>query len=86
MLQNYVLTPTHSNNIFISKHDTLGNLLWVESDGSDNSVSARNITVDVNDNVYIIGNFECTFTDYSDDYGSGTFNSIGYQVYFHDKI
>lgn len=77
---------TYSEAVFVAKYDANGNFLWVESDGSDSYTTARDIVVDNASNSYIIGNFECKFSEYADTYGQGTFNNIGYQDIFVTKF
>lgn len=68
---------TYSNNIFLFKFDGGGNPVWNTIDGSENWVTARDLIIDGNDDVYVTGNFSCEFTQYSDSLGSGFFNSVG---------
>lgn len=35
-----------------------------------------------NDDIFISGNFKCKFSEYADEFGQGTFNSIGYNDIF----
>jgi gliding motility-associated-like protein len=71
------LSNTYSNRIFVAKYNSSGNLLWDVSDGSSSAVTSKAISVDGSGNAYIIGNFECRFNSYADQYGQGTFNSVG---------
>ncbi|MGP8217291.1 MAG: hypothetical protein ACLQQ4_17115, partial [Bacteroidia bacterium] len=71
------LSNIYANRIFVAKYDASGNLLWDVSDGSSNSVTSNAISLDGAGNAYIIGNFECRFNSYADQYGQGTFNSVG---------
>ncbi len=71
------LTNLYPNRIFVAKYDQNGNLAWDVSDGSMNPVSANSISVDGSGNPYILGNFDCIFNSYADQYGQGTFNSVG---------
>ena len=79
------LTNTYQNDIFIAKYNNAGSLLWSESDGSSSEVSSRNIALDDSSNAYIVGNFKCTFSEYADVYGQGTFNTVGYKDIFVTK-
>jgi hypothetical protein len=64
------LTRAGSDDIFISKLDTGGNLLWAKSLGGSGSDVATDISVDGSGNVYTTGNF----TGIADfDPGVGTF-------------
>jgi len=71
------LTQTYTNRIFIAKYDQSGNLQWDVADGSDNPVVSNSIAVDGSGNPYIIGSFECIMNSYADQYGQGTFTSVG---------
>ena len=44
-------------NIFLTKYDTNGNVLWAKSAGGNNSDYSFSVTTDPNDNVYITGYF-----------------------------
>lgn len=82
---NIIHKNTYDKAIFIAKFTSEGTLSWIESDGSESKVSARDIEVDNSSNAYVIGNFECVFSEYADIYGEGTFNTIGYQDIFVSK-
>lgn len=75
------LTNTYSNRIFLARYDASGNLLWSEADGSDSEISAKGLAVGSN-GVYITGYFKCKMNEYADQYGQGTFNSVGYKDCF----
>ena len=65
------LTSVGGEDIFVSKLDSDGNLVWARSVGSSGNDNARGITVDASGNVYTTGNFWYT-ADF--DPGTGTFN------------
>lgn len=71
------ITNKYANRIFVAKYDQNANLLWATSDGSSNPVTSRSISVDSLGNAYILGNFECIMNSYADQYGQGTFNTVG---------
>lgn len=54
-------TINNTNNgtadIFIVKYDAMGNLIWVNTEGSISGESSNNIATDNNGNAYITGNF-----------------------------
>lgn len=81
---NVTLTNTYANRIFIAKYDSNANLQWANSDGSSNDLTSKNLTVDAS-GAYIIGDFKCVLNEYADQYGQGTFNSIGYRDIFVSK-
>ncbi len=72
------LTNVYGNKIFVVKYDQTGKLLWDVADGSNSQVTSKAISLDGSGNPYVIGNFECRFNGYADQYGQGTFNSVGY--------
>lgn len=82
---NTTITNTYANKIFIAQYDSGGNLQWAYADGSSGDLSSKNITLDANGNTYIVGNFKCRLNQYADQYGQGTFNSIGFKDVFVSK-
>lgn len=79
------LTNTYSNRIFLIKFSATGNLIWSESEGSDNEVSSRSLINDASGSLYITGYFGCKFNEFADEYGQGTFNSVGFRDVFVAK-
>jgi len=78
--------PTsYTYNTLITKMDAGGESVWISSDGSDNLLTARDLTIDSNDDIYITGNFKCEFTEYSDILGNTVFNSAGHRDVFITK-
>lgn len=57
---SYTLTTYGDNDIFVSKYDLTGNLLWVRSMGWIKSEKALGVTYDNSGNVYICGYFTDT--------------------------
>ncbi|MGQ0828855.1 MAG: gliding motility-associated C-terminal domain-containing protein [Bacteroidota bacterium] len=82
---NTTLTNTYYNRIFVAKYNSAGDLLWAEADGSSAEVTSKNIALDTSGNAYIVGNFRCRLNEYADQYGQGTFNSIGFWDIFVSK-
>lgn len=76
------LSSTFARKIFIAKYTTAGAPVWAQADGSANPLAARAIAVDDNGNAYVTGNFKCAMTEYSDLYGVGVFNSVGFRDIF----
>ncbi len=71
-----VLTSAGSNDIFVTKHDADGNLLWAVSAGGTNQDLGNAIAVDADGNVLVTGTFRETanFGDQSiTTGGTGTF-------------
>lgn len=73
------LTDPNPNRIFLAKYNTGGTFQWARADGSVNEVSSRRVTVGSGGEAYIGGWFKCTMTEYSAQYGEGTFNSVGFK-------
>ncbi len=75
---NTTLSNTYTNRIYITKYNTSGTLTWAKSAGSASEISSKNITLDNQGNPHIVGTFKCKFSEYANQYGQGTFNSVGY--------
>lgn len=56
------LTCTGDNDVFLTKYDLDGNLLWARNAGGNESDKALGITYDNADNVYVCGYFNGTAT------------------------
>lgn len=81
-----IIASSYPNKIFAAKLDTGGAVVWAAANGSDNSISALDISADSSGNAYIIGNFSCVLTEYSALYGEAIFNSIGFRDIFISKF
>lgn len=79
---NNFLNSTYPNRIFLAKYDKNGSYIWGTANSSQNYISARNLALDNLGDAYIIGEFGCTLTDFSDATDKGLFNSIGYADIF----
>ena len=75
------LSSGFSNSLFLLSYSQDGTYNWGISQGSNSPVSSRGMDIR-SGTIAIAGFFECTFTDYSDEYGEATFNSIGFQDCF----
>ncbi len=82
---NITMTTTYPNNIFLAKYSPAGNLIWSLANGSNSYVTAKSLVIDELGNNYLTGNFACTFTQYADVYGQGTFCSIGFNDIYVSK-
>jgi gliding motility-associated-like protein len=82
---NFTLNTSNNNSIFIAKYNLSGNLMWAKSNSSSNKVTSRSIVCDPLNNIYISGHFECKMDDFSNIYGQGTFNSVGYNDVYTAK-
>ncbi len=80
------LTNAYPNRIFALKFSPTGALIWSTAHGSHGAVSAKNIAIDGAGNPYIVGNFQCRMNQYADQYGQGTFNSVGFWDIFVTKL
>jgi hypothetical protein len=66
------LTSAGQNDLFIAKHDSDGNLLWVRQSGGTGYDEGVSIAVDEQGNVYTTGHFEGTVM-----FGTNTLTSTG---------
>ncbi len=76
-----VITTGYQNAVFIAGFGSNGNYLWGTSEGSSSNVSVRGIS-HLNGQLGIAGWFECTFESLSQEYGTGTFNNVGFKDVF----
>lgn len=83
---NVTLTGNYDNHIFVAKYNSNGALQWTQASSSKSDLTSRSIAIDGNGNSYICGHFKCRLEDYSDQYGSGIFNTIGYWDVFVAKF
>ncbi|MDQ3048965.1 MAG: hypothetical protein M3R27_15550, partial [Bacteroidota bacterium] len=79
------LINPYSNKVFVACYNSSGSLLWKEADGSNSSITSKNIALDNAGNPFIVGNFKCRLNEYADQYGQGIFNSVGYEDIFVTK-
>ncbi len=82
---NQLVNP-FSRKIFIAKFDNNLNYLFGKSYGSTKSVSAKRIVAGNDLSFFVFGEFKCSFSEFSSFYGTGVFNSIGYQDLFVAKF
>jgi len=82
---NYTLTVQGDSDDFIAKLDPNGNCLWARTIGNGTPDHLSSLTIDVNDNLYVTGDFTGT-VDF--DPGNGTYNltSKGAQDIFVQKL
>ncbi|MBL7941355.1 MAG: SBBP repeat-containing protein, partial [Flavobacteriales bacterium] len=79
---NYFVPYSHPYNIFLMRFDDEGQLVWASQEGSENAVSAKALCIGQEGEVYVTGTFSCVFTEFSDELGSGLFNSVGFRDVF----
>lgn len=65
-------------NIFVSSIASNGDVNWFSNNYSENELHARQICSDGSNDVYITGDFKCTFTEMNQIYGNSTFLSLGF--------
>lgn len=82
---NSFINGTYTNKAFLMKIDNGGNFIWGKSEASTNYVSSKQVALDPQQDPYIFGEFACTMNEYSDAYGPGVFNSIGFGDLFITK-
>ncbi|GBL35544.1 uncharacterized WD repeat-containing protein L264 [Filimonas sp.] len=73
----YTLSSSFSlqySDIFISKMDASGNLIWARQIGGDSSETLTSITMDISNNIYVEGNFQ-GIVDFDPGVGISNLNS-----------
>lgn len=81
-------TPPHqivnayTRKIFVAKFDNNLNYIYCKSYGSTKFLSGKKIAVANDLSYYVFGEFKCTFSQFSALYGTGVFNSLGFQDLF----
>nr|MBA3970810.1 gliding motility-associated C-terminal domain-containing protein [Bacteroidota bacterium] len=76
---NYVTNALPYKSFALKVSAATGNFIAGTSEGSDNSLSSRAITIDEQNKVYTAGYFKCALTSFSAIYGNGIFNSVGFR-------
>lgn len=76
---------TYQYRVFLAKYNLNGQPLWAETDGSASIITGGPLAVDPAGDVYVSGLFKCKMNEYSDQYGQGLFNSVGYNDIFVAK-
>jgi gliding motility-associated-like protein len=66
-------------NIFTARFNESGDLGWLSTDYSINELHSTQLALDATNNVYITGDFKCTFTEMNAFYGESTFLSMGFE-------
>jgi hypothetical protein len=75
-----------SRKIYIAKFDNNLNFIYCNAYGSTKSITGKRIAVGSDLSYYVFGEFKCTFSQFSDFYGTGIFNSIGHQDLYVAKF
>lgn len=83
----FQLTNPYIKKIFLIKlNPTNGNYIWGTAQGSDSDVSARGLTIDPAQNIYVGGDFRCNFDQYRDSTDTGLWNTVGFRDVFVSKF
>lgn len=82
---SFTLTPTGSNDMFISKLDASGNFVWAKKMGSTSGDVATCLILDASANVYTSGYFQGT-TDFDPGVGTFTLTATAFQDVFVSKL
>ncbi len=82
---NNFLNGTYTNKYFLAKYSNSGNYIQSAQAGSDSYVSGRDLAIDNAGHIYVYGEYGCRMDEFSAMYGTGTFNSIGYEDLFVAK-
>lgn len=69
-------------NYAIIQLNTAGQYQWHASEGSMNQISSRVLTRIEDGSLYVAGEYRCSFTTLSEDWGPGIFYSSGYKDIF----
>ncbi len=72
------ITNPYSKQIFALKVANSGTYLWNYTLGSENTLSARAVSIDANRDVYLTGFFECRLSQASDS-ANAYYNSVGFE-------
>lgn len=76
---NYVTNSFPYKSFALKIKTVNGDFIAGTSEGSDNSLSSRGITIDEQNTVFTTGYFKCELTSFSAIYGNGIFNSVGFR-------
>ncbi len=76
---NYVTNSFPYKSFAIKAQTSYGNFLAGTSEGSENALSSRGITIDEQNNIFTTGYFKCSLTSFSNIHGNGIFNSVGFR-------
>ncbi|UKN01010.1 gliding motility-associated C-terminal domain-containing protein [Paracrocinitomix mangrovi] len=76
-IQNF--NGTGNYNILTARFSSTGQLDWLSSNYSDSELHSKQLCIDSNNDVYLTGDFLCTFTEMNATYGNSTFLSVGYE-------
>lgn len=80
-----LLTANNLNDVFVQKLDQDGNLLWAKSYGGNSYDIGKSIDVDVNGNIYVVGDFRNT-VDFDPGAGVSELSATGVDDIFIQKL
>ena len=79
------LTSAGSNDVFVGKYDTNGNMIWAKNMGGTIGDSGRQIQLDGSGNVYTVGTYQGT-ADFDPGVGTANLTSAGQTDIFVSKL
>ena len=80
--ENYYITANGLHDIFLLKLDTAGNFVWVKTIGGSGSDLASALSVDEDENIFLVGSFSNT-VEFNPSFNTNTLTSFGsYDSYF----
>jgi hypothetical protein len=80
-----VITNAYSKRIFVLQIQNNGQYQWSYTLGSDNELSARALTIDSNNDVYVVGYFKCALTQLHEPVPS-LWNAVGFRDTYLLKV
>lgn len=79
------INGVNAKKTFLIKTNSNGDFIWGKSESSNNFISSKKVAIDNQQNPYILGEFGCTLSEYSNLTSPALFNSIGFQDFFLTK-
>lgn len=79
------LTSSGSNDIFVAKYNSTGNLIWAKKFGGTSVDYGSSLGVDASGNIYVTGYFQGT-ADFDPDAGTFNLTSLGQYDIFNFKL
>jgi alpha-tubulin suppressor-like RCC1 family protein len=83
--QNSYILSGQSKEVYVSKHNSLGVIIWAKSMGGGGQDEGRSIAVDGDRNVYTTGNFELS-GDFDPNFGQENLMSMGLADVFVSEL
>ncbi len=82
---NTTINSPFSKKIFTLKISNAGLHIWNKVLGSDNELSARAVSIDATQNIYVTGHFRCNWTELHNGQ-TANYNSVGYRDAYLARI